>query len=329
VSQQTIRIRPPRAGRRVRWTFEVSADVGGENGARTRKTLKKRPRAKRAVKQTRLSDSHRGVPVVIEPVQPAKSTALEVLTMAKTPASAENVTPPAKSPAIPPSTPVRRMTRPRRVALACVAVLIVAGLALVRRLAEPGANAPADNRPERVEQAANVAPISPPVPLAPAVRATAVAAQAIKQPPKKAAASRREQNRIAESPKSASPIEPATPLASVTKLAAPEPMTVAPEPPSASTGSVGHAPVTITGCLEISVNEDEFRLTDTEGVDAPKSRSWRTGFLKKRSPPVALVEPPDRQALQTQVGKRVAATGLLTSRELKVSSLRVVGPSCN
>jgi hypothetical protein len=170
------------------------------------------------------------------------------------------------------------------------------------------------------------------------VRATAVAvspavaAQAVKEPPKKAAASRREQNRIAESPKSAAPIEAATPLAdppaSVTKLATLEPMTVAPEPPSTSTGSVGHAPVTITGCLEISVNDDEFRLTDTEGVDAPKSRSWRTGFLKKRSPPVPLVEAPDRQALRMQVGKRVAATGLLTSRELQVSSLRVVGPSC-
>jgi hypothetical protein len=44
---------------------------------------------------------------------------------------------------------------------------------------------------------------------------------------------------------------------------------------------------------------------------------------------VSLVEPPDPQALHQQVGKRVAATGLLTSRELKVSSLRVVAPSCD
>jgi len=87
--------------------------------------------------------------------------------------------------------------------------------------------------------------------------------------------------------------------------------------------------VTITGCLEISTNEDEFRLTDTEGADAPKSRSWRTGFLKKRSAAVALVAPPDPQALRKQVGKRVAATGVLTSRDLKVTSTRVVGSSCN
>jgi hypothetical protein len=87
--------------------------------------------------------------------------------------------------------------------------------------------------------------------------------------------------------------------------------------------------VTITGCLEVSVDQDDFRLTDTEGANAPRSRSWRTGFLRKRSAPVALIEPPDRLALQTHVGRRVAATGLLTSHDLKVSTLRVVGPSCN
>jgi hypothetical protein len=42
-----------------------------------------------------------------------------------------------------------------------------------------------------------------------------------------------------------------------------------------------------------------------------------------------LVEPPDRHALTTNVGRRVAATGQLTSRDLKVASLRVVGSSCN
>ena len=87
--------------------------------------------------------------------------------------------------------------------------------------------------------------------------------------------------------------------------------------------------VTITGCLEVSTDGDTFRLTNAEGVDAPKSRSWRTGFLKKRPAPVTLVEPPDRLALTTHVGRRVAATGQLASRELRVSSLRVVGPSCN
>jgi hypothetical protein len=112
-------------------------------------------------------------------------------------------------------------------------------------------------------------------------------------------------------------------------LPVPEPIHEAPAHQPALTDSALPSPVTITGCLEISTDEDAFRLTDTEGTDAPKSRSWRTGFLKKRSAAVALVEPLDRLALKTNIGKRVAATGLLTSHELKLNSLRVVGPSCN
>jgi hypothetical protein len=98
---------------------------------------------------------------------------------------------------------------------------------------------------------------------------------------------------------------------------------------SASPASLAPALVTITGCLEVSTDGDEFRLADVEGTDAPKSRSWRTGFLKKRPAPVTLVDPPDRQALRTNVGHRVAATGQLASRDLRVSSLTVVGSSCN
>jgi hypothetical protein len=87
--------------------------------------------------------------------------------------------------------------------------------------------------------------------------------------------------------------------------------------------------VTITGCLEISTDGDEFRLADTEGTDAPKSRSWRMGFLRKRTAPVNLAGAPDPVALKKSVGTRVAATGFLTDRELQVSSLRVLGASCN
>src|SRR5262249_29948710 len=106
-----------------------------------------------------------------------------------------------------------------------------------------------------------------------------------------------------------------------------ESVSVEPAPVSSDAGALGT--VTVTGCLETSGNDNRFRLTDTEGTDAPRSRSWRTGFLRKRSPSVALVEPPDPHALQAQVGQRVAATGLLASRELRVTSVRVVGPRCD
>src|SRR5690606_30702731 len=102
--------------------------------------------------------------------------------------------------------------------------------------------------------------------------------------------------------------------------AVPEPTPATPT----STSGASLPPVTITGCLEISTDGNDFRLADTDGADAPKSRSWRTGFLKKRTAPVALVGAPDPLALENSVGKRVAATGVLASRELQVSSLRVV-----
>jgi hypothetical protein len=49
-------------------------------------------------------------------------------------------------------------------------------------------------------------------------------------------------------------------------------------------------------------------LTDTEGVDAPKSRNWRTSFLKNRSASVLFVEPLDSQGLRKQVGKRESSS---------------------
>jgi hypothetical protein len=116
-------------------------------------------------------------------------------------------------------------------------------------------------------------------------------------------------------------VDSATPSESSASVSA-EPALVSPDP-------AGPGTVTITGCLEGSVNENRFRLTETEGGDAPRSRSWRTGFLKKQSTSVALVEPPDPHALWAQVGQRVAATGLLSSRELRMTSLRVIGPRCD
>jgi hypothetical protein len=189
------------------------------------------------------------------------------------------------------------------------------------------------------EQTAESAPASAAISAAPAVTAPPVvvpppeAVPAVKAPSKKPVASKREARRIAELPKAAPPLVAEAPIAdaldnlnSATKLYTPEPVAVEPAPAPPPVEIVGPAPVTITGCLEISVDEDEFRLTDTEG-DAPRKRSWRSGFLKKRAVSVALVDPPP--GLQEQVGKRVAATGQLTSRELKVSSLSVVGPTCN
>ena len=225
-----------------------------------------------------------------------------------------------------------------------VAVLVIGAVAFWRRPPELRGDPPATARTEPAEHSATVAPVSVPAPAPPAVTPAPVAVspvittRAVKEPSNKAVA-RAPKTRLAALPKAAAPIKAATvpvdasseadSAASPAASVAPDPATAGPAPVAALTAGVGATPVTITGCLEISVDEDEFRLTDTEGASAPKSRSWRTAFLKKRSAPVALVEPPNPKGLQMQIGKRVAATGLLTSHELKVSSLRVVGPSCN
>ena len=243
-----------------------------------------------------------------------------------------------------PSVPVRQSTHFRAIAFVAAMFLVVVVLAFPRHPSAPGPDdGTAGSRLEPTERVADLAGSSPRQAALPAAPIAAPVAASVAVAPraatiastKKALAPKPEKNHVAESTKSGAPIAAVTPVAVIplkddaaTKLPGFETI---PPPASASASiAVGAiAPVTITGCLEVSVNQDEFRLTDTEGADAPKSRSWRTGFLKKRSSPVALVEPPERLALQTHVGRRVSATGLLISHDLKVSALRVVGPSCN
>ena len=219
-------------------------------------------------------------------------------------------------------------------ALAIVTMFVAATLALP---SHPAPLSAAGVQPERLQQSSDVAlgaqPAAPPS--APtAVRAAiapGAAPRAVSGPSEKAGLSNAEKNQIAESATPAEAvsaisealgrIEPTTAPAWSESVSA-EPAVVSPEP--AETGTV-----TITGCLEGSVNDKQFRLTDTQGIDAPKSRSWRTGFLKKHSNSVALVDPPDPHALQTQVGQRVAATGMLTNSELRMTSLRTISARCN
>ena len=86
-------------------------------------------------------------------------------------------------------------------------------------------------------------------------------------------------------------------------------------------------PVTITGCLERS--DTTFRLTETTGTEAPKSRSWKRGFLKKGMAPVGVVDAGNRLNLSNHVGQRVSVTGLLVDREMTLRSLQRVAASCD
>jgi hypothetical protein len=86
-------------------------------------------------------------------------------------------------------------------------------------------------------------------------------------------------------------------------------------------------PVTIMGCLER--DDNTFRLKETFGEHAPKSRSWKSGFLKKAPAPIAVVDAARNLKLATHVGQRVSVTGVVVNHEMQVRSLKRVAATCD
>ena len=83
---------------------------------------------------------------------------------------------------------------------------------------------------------------------------------------------------------------------------------------------------TITGCLERA--GDGFRLKDTAGESAPKSRSWKSGFLKKGSAAITVTDASRSLRLANQVGHRVTISGTLMDRELRAVAIHQAGGTC-
>ena len=83
----------------------------------------------------------------------------------------------------------------------------------------------------------------------------------------------------------------------------------------------------ISGCLEF--DDGMFRLRDAAGANLPTSRSWKSGFLRKRPPSIEIVDPAQTVGLSTFAGQRVLATGTLVDRRMQVRSLRPMGDSCS
>ena len=96
----------------------------------------------------------------------------------------------------------------------------------------------------------------------------------------------------------------------------------------AASGEQWPAPLTITGCLDR--DGDEFRLTNAAGMGVPKSRSWKSGFLKKSNASAITVVDSNRHSrLQDHLGQRVSVTGTLVNREMQVGTLRSLSESCS
>jgi len=87
------------------------------------------------------------------------------------------------------------------------------------------------------------------------------------------------------------------------------------------------AGVTLTGCLER--NDNAYWLKDVSGADVQAGRSWKSGFLKKRSPRVEVVDASKTLKLPNHVGERVAATGVLAKGEMQARSIRRLSASCS
>jgi hypothetical protein len=83
---------------------------------------------------------------------------------------------------------------------------------------------------------------------------------------------------------------------------------------------------TITGCL---VHDDDmFQLKDTDGEQAPKARSWKSGFIRRSSAKVHVLAS-DGLSLKSHVGHRVSVSGMLTDRELHARSVRATSERCD
>ena len=86
--------------------------------------------------------------------------------------------------------------------------------------------------------------------------------------------------------------------------------------------------VTMTGCLESDgIN---YRLTDLEGNQVPKGRSWKTAFITKRSKPVDVVGAPSSLGLKDHVGHKVSVRGVRNGdTQLQASSLKQLSLYCS
>jgi hypothetical protein len=126
----------------------------------------------------------------------------------------------------------------------------------------------------------------------------------------------------------AAAVAASAPVLVAASVSAPEPVkaTSRPEPEAPVLEAAADAPTSISGCLER--DDDTFVLKNTSGAEAPKSRSWKTGFLKKHSVAIELLDASGGLKLQRYVGQRVTATGTLTNREMRPRSVKPASGSC-
>ena len=90
----------------------------------------------------------------------------------------------------------------------------------------------------------------------------------------------------------------------------------------------GATSVTVSGCLER--DDAVYRLTETAGAQAPKERSWKSGFIRKRNSDLDIVDASKKLKLKLKdhVGHRVSLTGTVADGEMRAASMRHLAASC-
>jgi hypothetical protein len=103
-------------------------------------------------------------------------------------------------------------------------------------------------------------------------------------------------------------------------------------PAKTAAARVAVAPVqpsdTLTGCLE--ADGAKYKLTGLQGTQAPKGRSWKTGFITKRSKDVEVVGASASLKLKDHVGHKISVVGVKDGdTHFQARSVKQLAGSCS
>ena len=98
--------------------------------------------------------------------------------------------------------------------------------------------------------------------------------------------------------------------------------------PAKTTAPAQRASASLTGCLH--ADGDKLMLSDLEGKQVPKGRSWKTAYIVKTDKDVEVDGTSSTVNLTAQIGHRVTITGTRDGeRHFKAQSVKQVSQSCS
>ena len=102
-------------------------------------------------------------------------------------------------------------------------------------------------------------------------------------------------------------------------------------PAKTAAARIAAAPVpgdTLTGCLE--ADGAKYKLTGLKGTEVPKGRSWKTGFITKKSKDVEVVGASAALKLKDHVGHKVSVVGVKDGdTHFQARSVKQLAGSCS